>query len=212
MARQDEGADDGAGNGGDPRDEQLSAYLDGELEAGEEQELRAALQASPALAQRLARLARVDEELRGLAARPVPERLPERLRAGLQARIEAESAERVAETQPRSLGPRRTPQRSRRWLRPALAAAAAAVLALIVLPWLGAEGPGPTPSRVAEGVVEATDPVALPEPTRTPLEALEPSPVEIATALAIEEESDLDVIEMLDWLEELGDLEASGRG
>jgi hypothetical protein len=118
-------------------EDDLSAFLDGELDPEREAAVRAALARSPALAARLAELRAVDEGLRGTDAPPVPSDL----RARLQARIEAG----VRDVPPAG----RAPRRRRRWLSaPALAAAAvAAVLALMLL--VRRPGEERPPERVA---------------------------------------------------------------
>jgi negative regulator of sigma E activity len=110
------------------RDAELSALLDGALAPPEERALRAELARDPALAARLAQLARVDAALRALPARPVPADL----RARLQAKLVAEASVRPALGAARSGAPVR-PSRRRAWLAGFSAAVAAAAAALVVL-------------------------------------------------------------------------------
>lgn len=215
-----------------PWEDDLSAFLDGELDPEREAALRAELERDPALAARLAALRAVDEGLRGMDAPPVPSDL----RARLQARIEAEAgASRPAA---------RAPRRRRRWLSaPALAAAAvAAVVALMLL--VRRPGEERPPERIAEerapavpevpvapspeGIAPSPEPVAPspegvappPEPERiaeqpVPAPAPEPAPdaaapVELADASdeELEVAMDWEVIEDLELIEELDLLEA----
>jgi hypothetical protein len=149
------------------RDERLSALLDGALTPAEAAALRAEVAGSPALAERLAALAAVDEGLRALPGRPVP--------SDLRARVE------------RALGasaPRRAPPSRRRWLgASALAgAAAAAVLALFLV--RGAEqAPTPLAQRTPEPSVEPPPaPLAERAPAPSAAPPLEPAPPPVAIA------------------------------
>lgn len=164
-------------------DAQLSAYLDGELEAGERAAVEAALARSPALAARLQRLRGVDAALRALPVEAPSEELLARLRA------------RVVADDPAST--RRGPPRRRRWLA-GLAAAAAAGLALLFF----ATRPAP----------RAPQPVAELDPPQPGGEALQ-SPDGLALAMELDQDADLEVVEVLDILEALGDLdEGQGSG
>jgi anti-sigma factor RsiW len=182
-------------------DERLSAYLDGELDEAAEAALRAELAARPALAARLAQLQRVDDALRAL---PEPAVRPE-LATELRERIAAEERPEVLRRRHPVAGA--TPARRRRWIVPVLAAAAAAALALLALPRLRETPPQeetpfartPTPLSAPE-VVEPESPLPL-EP--------EPAPEELALAMEIESDTDLEVIEMLDWLQTLGEIGSS---
>ncbi len=182
-------------------DARLSAWLDGELDEDAEAELRAELHARPALASRLAQLQRVDEALRAV---PEPAVRPE-LAMRLRERIAAEGQPEVQRSRHSAV----TPPRRRRWMVPVLAAAAAAVLALLAIPRLR-ETPTPEETPIARAPAPRSAPEAVePElPAVAPLEP-EPAPEEIAVAVEIESDADLEVIEMLDWLEMLGEIESS---
>jgi hypothetical protein len=211
----------------DPRapdidDEELSAFLDGELDAAREAAVRAALAEDPALRARLEALGAVDEGLRALPGRPVPEDLHDRLRA----RIRADASPPA-----RARGPRR---RRLRWA-PAVAAAAAAAVALLLL--VGRPGPREA-ERIAEvppaseglpkvaevppaseGVPKVAE--VPPEPEEAPRIVEAPAPeVEIADAtdeeleVALEWETlqDLELLEHLEILEAMAAQEGRGRG
>ncbi len=124
------------------RDAELSALLDGALSAHDATALRAEIERTPALASRLAELARVDEELRALPARPVPRDL----RARLQAKLDADARVRPPLGAPRRGAPARA-GRQRAWIAGFAAAAAAAIVAVIALP--GRDGGTPPSERVA---------------------------------------------------------------
>lgn len=115
------------------RDAQLSALLDGALSASEEVALRAELARDPALASRLAELARVDAALRALPERPVPANLRARLQAKLD--VEARAEAEPARARP-ALAVLRGGAARRRWVASFAAAAAAAALAIVVVPAL----------------------------------------------------------------------------
>ncbi len=191
-------------NGRDPDesiDENLSAWLDGELDDAAVEELRAEIEERPGLAARLEQLRRVDEELRALPEPAVRPELAERLRE----RIAEE--ERAAPQPSRRRGSPAPPPR-RRWMLPLLAAAAAAGLVFLALPRLRQTPPqeeaavarAPTPESVAETIAPEPSPEASPDPA--------PAAEELALAIEIESEKDLEVIEMLEWLEMLGEIES----
>jgi anti-sigma factor RsiW len=183
-------------------DETLSAWLDGELDGAAEAALQAELERRPELAARLAQLQRVDEALRAL---PEPE-VRSDLAAELRERIAG--ADRRARQRFRGRAGRTAPVRRRRWLVPVLAAAAAAVLALLALPRLR-EAPSSEEKPFAVTPVPRSAPEA-PEAQPPPLSSPEivPAPEELALVVEIESDSDLEVIEMLDWLEALGEIES----
>ena len=166
-------------------DEALSALIDGELDAAEEQALRARIDREPALAARLASLENVDVSLRALAAvQPAPDAL-----AALRERLEAEPPDNV----------RRLPV----WVGGAIAAAAAVFAYLLLTPGASEPlAPDAPPVVVAERATETE----VAEPTE--LAALEDaSDEEIGIALDYETLSDLDVIEELELLEWMVELE-----
>jgi anti-sigma factor RsiW len=125
-----------------PFDEDLSAWIDGELAAERRREVDAHLEACPRCAARLDELRGVDRALAGLAA---PAVAPD-LRARLERRI-------AAEGKPDRLRP--PPRRRRRTSLLAVPAAAAAALALYLV-----ARPGPEPG-LAEAELESLDPEAL---------------------------------------------------
>jgi len=164
-----------------PFEEDLSAYLDGELDAEREAAVRAELERNPRLAARLEALRSVDV---GLSAASVPP-VPADLRARLQARIDAEGAAKspasAAPAAPASVMPaprtrRVAPARRRRWVSPpAIAAVAvAAAVALVLLVRRPVEDL--PPERVAEERAPEAPPPSLDEITAAPPEP----PVEIA--------------------------------
>ena len=126
------------------RDAELSALLDGALSAHEAAALRAEIARDPALAARLAELARVDEELRALPARPVPLDL----RARLQVKLDADVAARPQLGVVRG-GAFARIRRRRAWAAGFAAAAAAALVAVVGLP--GRE-PREAPPEIAVAV------------------------------------------------------------
>ena len=140
----------------DARDGELSALLDGALSAQEQMALRAELARDPALAARLAELARVDEELRALPERPVPRDL----RARLQAKLDADVATQPQRSTLRGVAFARV-RRRRAWAAGFAAAAAAALVAVVGLP--GRETGEATNSEIAV----ATPPLAGAEPGST---------------------------------------------
>jgi len=184
------------------RDAELSALLDGALDARAESALRDEIARVPELAGRLQELAQVDAALRALPARPVPSNLRARLQAKLDADAHASSA-RAPLSARRSGAPARPSRRA--WVAGLGAAAAAAAAALVVVVGeppgnsgdLAAKPPtaiAPTPvgeprtTAVAEtrgaGTAESGDvgspkiseQVASAEPASAPTALSEPSP------------------------------------
>lgn len=217
-------------------DERLSAFLDGALEPGEAERLRAELRRSAPLRARLEALRGVDAALRALPERPLPADLRARLDARLDARLAAARAPgdeaTAAPGAPAARGgaPRR-PRRARRLAVLAAAAAAAALLAL----WLRAgappqEGPpvarrpepppavpGPGEGRSSSGppAAELAGPseAAPRQETGTPGGPDAPAAETLASLEEdLERPEDLAVIEMMDWLEALGEIDGGGRG
>jgi negative regulator of sigma E activity len=188
--------------------EDLSALLDGELEAGREAELRAHLATCEPCRTHLASLASVNDGLRALVGRPVPANLE----AQLFARIAAERENGVA--QPVSLA-RRAPGGRRlgaTFGAVALAAAAALALYLGVVRNRGpveespriVQLPGPLrpePAPAAPHGPQAAVP-QLAENASTPEDDTDPEP-ELDNA----SDEDLGVAVELDTLEDLDDLD-----
>ncbi len=197
-------------------DEQLCALLDGELEPRDEARLRGALERDPALARRLRELEGVDAALRAL---PAPAASPD-LRARLRARIDA-SGGALSEPPRRrgrgqTTGRRRAPVRRPRWrLRVGLAASLALAAALLV--WLALPRP-PVPGSAPPGEAPLASQGAPGSPA-----AMEPSPASsgaeassetgVGSSMAGLSPEDVAVIEVLDWLDALGEIEPeAGRG
>ncbi|MCP5070003.1 MAG: hypothetical protein GY946_25825 [bacterium] len=190
---------------------QLSAYLDGELSAEDEDRLREAIAASPGLASKLAELERVDA---ALAAVPVPE-VPAAVKAWLRASIAAQG---VA---PSARPPRR---RRRSFVMAVAAAAAAAVLVWLVLP-RAADDPliaaVPTPAAV-QPIAEAPVPDAVQLIAEAPVPEVDSTsilPDLLAPGDSVEvlvgelDAEDVAVVEVLEWLAVLEGLEPDeGRG
>jgi len=217
-------------------EEDLSALLDGELEPARETEVRAHAAGCARCAERLARLARVDEALRSLPDAETPADLAERLRVRLdeERRRSSASAEDRGRSLPRgrssdegrgrSLDARQAPPsqrpqpRRRRWL-PFAATALAAVLALYLV--FGRPRPAGEEPTLAERERTAPEPEIArrevpPEPPEElvsgpELEAIQSaSDEDLALALALDTLADLDVIERLDVLEQLAALDGAG--
>ena len=200
-------------------EEKLSALLDGALTPIEEVELRAELERSPELRQRLAQLAAVDGALRTL---PGPEATP---------LLKARLRERLAEAPKLSRPPRLGGGRSQRGLRWAAAAAIAALVFAFVL-FSGPRAtlreepmvPEPLARNDDDGTLEEIsvpigkrEPPSLPGPDGTPAmqlaeateeeraveEFLAPEPVEEEmddAAIAAANDQDLGVIGVLELL------------
>lgn len=149
-------------SGVDPRcapfEEDLSALLDGELEAARASMVRSHADACAACARRLAALRAADATLGGLAAAPL--RAEESRLAALQARLADRG--RASAIEARSAPPRRR----RRWLLPAVAGATAAAASALFT--LMRPAPEPTPITSERGVTivaEASEPApAAPPP------------------------------------------------
>lgn len=154
-------------------DERLSAFLDGALPEAEADALRAELEASPALRERLAELAAVDEALRAL---PGPEASPA-LRERLRARLDEETPAASRGGPAHAGAPPRRPSRLP-WA--AAAAVAAAVIGLALL-----SGP---PPAVREEEPEAPEPLAQREPEAGTL-AHAPPEEPVAESLEVEGEA-----------------------
>jgi anti-sigma factor RsiW len=174
-------------------DEELSAFLDGELEPARAEALRARLARSPALAARLAALRRVDDGLRALPARDVPDDLLGRVKAqeprgeppalAVEAVEDAQAKLRVAEVRARLRRARRHAGRARRPRRRlALAVGAAAAAALLALalwtaPLPGRRGPERIPPSARAPRPATPDRVArAPQPPAAAPRRQEPGP------------------------------------
>ena len=163
----------------DERDARLSALLDGALAAPEEAALRDEIARDPALAARLAQLARVDAALRALPARPVPADL----RTRLQAKLDAEATAAAASERPQlsairggaaAQAPTR-PSRRRAWIAGFSAAVAAAAAALVVVFGGPNADPSSPPSDAPQLARErAASPRASASPEDAPLIASVP--------------------------------------
>jgi anti-sigma factor RsiW len=218
----------------------LSALLDGELEPAREAEVRAHAAGCARCAERLARLARVDEALRSLPDAETPADLAERLRVRLdEERRRTAASAGDPEDRGRSLrrGPssdevrrpgdarqappsQRPPPRRRRWIPlTATALAAAAALALYLV--FGRPRPGEEPTLADRERTVPEPEIArrevLPEPvpeelvSGPELEAIQAaSDEELALALDLDTLADLDVIERLHVLEQLAALDGAG--
>jgi anti-sigma factor RsiW len=162
-------------------DADLSALIDEELAPRREAELRAHLEGCARCTRSLEELCNADLALASLRA-PEPS-------ADLRARLERRLAEAA---RPRSGAP---PPRPRRWLaRPALAAAAAALVLMLYATLRSGAPPGP--------VAEPAPRVAVAEPALANL-----SDEELALLLDLDAVADLDVIANLDLVESFLDLE-----
>ncbi len=164
---------------------ELSAYLDGELDENATAAIARALEEQPALRKRLAALRGADEALARL-----PESAPsDALLVRLKAEMARDEASRVAR-----------PRTFRRAFVGAAFAAAAGLAAVVLWPEVSVE---PQPPRAVVELEQEFGPLL-----QTPEGA--PSP-----ALAVENgdaDGDLAVIEVLEFLEDLGDLSEAGRG
>ena len=112
-----------------PFEADLSALLDGQLDAPRAGEVQAHAESCRDCARWLAALRATDGELRGLAAAPVDPIRIEALRSALASRLR-EDASGIA----RAPVARRAPPRRRRWLAPVALAATAAALLLVMRP------------------------------------------------------------------------------
>jgi anti-sigma factor RsiW len=113
-----------------PFDDDLSALLDGQLDATRAADVRAHAESCRDCAQRLAALRGVDTALRRMAAAPLDASRRERMRSALATSLRDEADGATQGAPPRHPAP----PRRRRWLAPAgFAAAAAAVATLVVV-------------------------------------------------------------------------------
>ena len=125
-----------------PFEADLSALLDGELDAPRAAAVQAHADACHDCARRLTALRAVDGELRRVAAAPVDAARIDAMRSALAARLGAEPRSNPREP----IAPRTAPPRRRRWLPPvALTATAAAAAALLLT--LRPDAPVVAPAR-----------------------------------------------------------------
>ncbi len=173
---------------GQQLDEELSALHDGEASTERQSVLDARAQEEPDMAARLAVFSQLDEALRALPERPVPDDLGLRLQRALQ-----------RSSVPVSMKTRLAAKESRRWIAAAGLAAAAALL----LYWSSA---GPVPEEndwVSPGFVALEDSAVRGSPTQI-------SEEEIGIALHYDTLANLEVIEQLEMLELLAALDTGG--
>jgi anti-sigma factor RsiW len=178
-------------------DEELSALIDGELDAEQERRLRTRIDAEPQLAERLARLRGVDAALRALPETPLPAGLQASLRERIAREAVAEGqAEQAGNGEVRALPPRR---RLPRWAGAAVAAAAALVV-WVLMPDVD---PAPDEGWVPElaGTVSSDD-GSLASATDE----------EIGIVLDYEMLADLEVIEDLELLEWMAEQDEQTSG
>jgi len=157
-----------------PFEQDLSALLDGELEAAREAELRAHVGGCPHCGERLAALRGVDAALRGLELPAVRPELAARMAARL-------AAERGAASAPGTRAALQRPARRRRsmWVASLVPAAAVLALGLLVIPRL-LERARSTPPGLAPA--PAASPIARREPEPTGRRAVPPGPVQAPAA------------------------------
>ncbi|MCS5636345.1 MAG: hypothetical protein NZ990_07495 [Myxococcota bacterium] len=178
--------------GADPADEDLSAFLDGELSPERAAGLRQRLAEEPALAARLAELGEVTGQLSNLA-RPASPADPaaelenqrvDRMQAALRVRLSVAEAEQAGpDTSEQAPSARVIPLRPRlNWLAPA----AAALAASLALYWgagnFSSETPG-APDGPAPEIIESPDLLAESQAGEEPPE-LQPGPTEVEFAQA----------------------------
>jgi hypothetical protein len=137
-----------------PFDDDLSALLDGQLDAKRAADVQAHAESCRDCAQRLAALRGVDTALRHMAAAPLDASRRERMRSAVAMGLRDEASGAAQGASPQQ----RTAPRRRRWLVPAgFAAAAAAATALFVV--TRTQPPVATPTeRVAIAAAERVAP------------------------------------------------------
>ncbi|MBW2230455.1 MAG: hypothetical protein JRH17_08710 [Deltaproteobacteria bacterium] len=193
-------------------DAELSALLDGELEAAQATLLRRRVAADPVLAARLAELGEVDSQLRGLAsAEPASERL-QAIRAGLDRRLAEELRTAPGGRVTRLRGPAR-------FVAPPAAALAAAIALYLAVGGSPQSDPNAGRPDLQAPPSIARVPVASPEETsqlwladaESTARAEVASDEEVAIVLEYEMLADFDVIENLDLLEQMIELDSTER-
>jgi hypothetical protein len=213
-----------------PLDEELSAFLDGELPPERHAALQREIESDPELAQRIAAFREADEALRALPTRPLPREMAASLRKAIDSgapSMRAVRARREEEVIDLAVDRRR---------RVVVVAAAAAAALLLFFMSFGEPGndytveSGTQYVRVFEPeslTIEAPDPVPPGESEATatiaggeaevmaePLPAIFDEVADEDLALAVEFETleDLEVIRDLDLLEVLARLDNGGAG
>ena len=178
---------------GEKFDEDLSALHDGEANTERQSVLNARAQRDPDTAARLAVFSQLDEALRSLPERPVPDDLGLRLQRALGSPVRRRSSAPVAMK-------RGLPAKgSRRWI----AAAGLAAAAALVLYW-SSTGPAPKgDDSVSPGLVALEDSGVRGSPTEIAEE-------EVGIALHYDTLANLEVIEQLEMLELLAALDTRG--
>ena len=178
---------------GEKFDEELSALHDGEANAERQSVLDARAQQEPDTAARLAVFSQLDEALRALPERAVPDDLGLRLQRALESPVLRRSSAPVAMN-------RRLPAKgSRRWI----AAAGLAAAAALVLYWSSARPVPKGDDLVSPGFVVLEDSAMRGS-------AAEISEEEVGIALHYDTLANLEVIEQLEMLELLAALDTGG--
>jgi hypothetical protein len=174
----------------------LSALMDGELDAEREQQVRAHLERCASCSAQLAALREVDAALRALPDRPLPEAVEANMQAILHRARIVRSPSRPPPPNPR------VPL----YIGGGVLGLAAALILLLYL----------TSSREPVRIAEA--PLPLPPTTIERPAAAEPEEIatasdeELAVALELDTLDDLELIEQLELLERLAALEQGDRG
>ena len=200
-------------------DEELSALVDGELDAQRSSALRTRAAAEPALAERIAAFEGVGERLRARPGRELGSAARARLRVELTARIAGDRGDSAGDEPPEFGAARRgqsgalarLPSR-RRWLGPALGAVAAAALALFFV--LGRASPPTLPGGQATPdfrAAQADEAAGAGEAAPIPEEEIEL----YAVALELETLADedfylIDNLELLEWMARQANEDRSG--
>ena len=195
-----------------PFEDDLSALLDGQLDAMRAAEVRTHAESCRDCAQRLAALRGVDAALRRMAAAPLDATRRERMRSALAASLRAEASGASQGASPLH----RTPPRRRRWLAPAGLAAASAAAAALFLVTRTQPPVAPPAERVVVAAAERVAPklradaeAAARELTAhrdAPFGASAPPSGELATT-----PPDQELLEQLDLLEALAGLSPDAR-
>ena len=178
---------------GEKFDEELSALHDGEASAEGQSVLNARAQQEPETAARLAVFSQLDEALRALPERPVPDDLGLRLQKALGSPAPHRSFD------PAELKSRLPSQGSGRWI----AAAGLAAAAALVLYWSSARPLPEGNDLVSPGLVVLED-----SAMRGPAAGI--SEEEVGIALHYDTLVNLEVIEQLEMLELLAALDTGG--